>query len=81
VVLVKLEPGKTAAEAVAWMEKMDGPPPMTLSGGVTGIDPGVEAQVALDLTAGEYALVCFLPDRGDGKPHVMHGMITQITVR
>lgn len=81
VLLMKLEPGSTAAEAVAWMETMDGPPPMTLAGGVTGIDPGVEAQVTLDLAPGEYGLVCFLPDRGDGKPHVMHGMITQITVR
>ena len=34
----------------------------------------------VDLEPGEYALICFIPDDKDGKPHVAHGMISQITV-
>ena len=36
--------------------------------------------VELELQAGEYALLCFIPDARDGAPHVAHGMIEQITV-
>lgn len=79
-VLMKLAPGKTAAEAAAWVEKMEGPPPMSLAGGVTSLDPGVSVSATVDLEPGEYALLCFVPDHGDGKPHVAHGMISQITV-
>jgi hypothetical protein len=30
--------------------------------------------------AGGAALLCCLPDANDGKPHVMHGMMKQVTV-
>ncbi len=30
----------------------------------------------VNLPAGEYARLCFLPDAGDGKTPVEHGMIT-----
>ena len=80
-VVMKLAPGKTAADAAAWIHKMEGPPPMELAGGITGIDPGLEAQTTADFEPGEYALLCFLPDKGDGRPHLAHGMITQITVK
>lgn len=79
-VLMKLAPGRTAAEAAAWVERMEGPPPMSLAGGVTSLDPGVQATTTVDLEPGEYALICFIPDDKDGKPHVAHGMISQITV-
>ena len=42
---------------------------------------GVVNDVVVDLTPGEYALLCFVPDAGDGKPHVAHGMVRQVTVR
>ncbi len=35
----------------------------------------------VDLAPGEYAIVCFLPDAKDGKPHFVHGMIQQIKGR
>ena len=35
----------------------------------------------VDLEPGEYGLFCFLPDAKDGKPHVAHGMVKQITVK
>lgn len=80
-VIMKLAPGKTAADVAAWVERRDGPPPMRLAGGVTGIDPGLEAVISADFEPGEYALLCFLPDKADGRPHLAHGMVTQITVK
>jgi uncharacterized cupredoxin-like copper-binding protein len=32
------------------------------------------------LTPGRYAIVCFVPDAKDGKPHEMHGMVREFTV-
>ncbi|MGZ8377937.1 MAG: hypothetical protein ACXW61_11675 [Gemmatirosa sp.] len=79
--IARLLPGKTAAQALQWVESgMKGPPPMELVGGATGLAKGRGMQFTADFTAGEYALLCFLPDAKDGKPHVAHGMIKQITV-
>lgn len=38
------------------------------------------AAALLSLTPGQYAMVCFLPDVKDGKPHHAHGMIKAFTV-
>ena len=79
--IARLLPGKTAAEALKWVETgMQGPPPMELVGGTTGLAQGRGMQFTADFTPGEYALLCFLPDKADGKPHVAHGMMKQITV-
>lgn len=79
--IARLLPGKTAAEALQWVESgMKGPPPMELVGGATGLAKGRGMQFTADFAEGEYALLCFLPDAKDGKPHVAHGMIKQITV-
>jgi hypothetical protein len=63
------------------MEKMDGPPPGKALGGVAGIAPGMSQSFTADFTPGNYALICFLPDATDGKPHFVHGMIQQIAVK
>ena len=75
-----LAPGKTAMELAAWAEKQDGPPPGMPVGGVTGLAKGEWNDITLNLAPGEYALICFLPDAGDGKAHVAHGMVKQFTV-
>ena len=80
VFLVKLNEGRTAADIVAWVDKMEGPPPGMPFGGTTGIATGGENIVSVDLAAGEYALLCFIPDAKDGKSHVQHGMMKQVTV-
>ena len=49
-------------------------------GGVSTIDPGVAAVVELRLEPGEYAIACFVPDTGDGRPHLKHGMIQPLTI-
>lgn len=81
VFVARLAPGKTAADALAWVERMQGPPPLEPLGGVVGLATGAANDIPLDLTPGEYALFCFLPDARDGKPHVAHGMVRQLTVR
>lgn len=75
-----LAPGKTAKELAAWAEKPEGPPPGMPIGGITGLSKGEWNDIALTLAPGEYALICFLPDAADGKPHHAHGMITQFSV-
>jgi uncharacterized cupredoxin-like copper-binding protein len=80
VVLVRLDAGKGPMDFASWGEKMTGPPPGKLSGGVSGIMPGAHAYVDLDLPPGEYGLICFVPDMKDGKGHYRHGMIKKITV-
>mgnify|MGYP002780609300 CR=1 FL=1 len=80
VVIVKLQPGKTAHDMLAFMAKPAGSPPGTIVGGNTPMAKGQRNQITVDFTPGEYALLCFVPDAGDGKPHFLHGMVQQITV-
>jgi len=80
VVLAELAPGKTVQDLLAWMEKQEGPPPGKPIGGVAGLMPGTAAVFPVDLAPGEYAMICFLPDAKDGKPHFAHGMVRQIKV-
>jgi len=79
--LVQLAPSATVADFMKWMEKMEGPPPGKPLGGVAGMEPGMSEYFRADFTPGNYALICFLPDAGDGKPHFAHGMIQQTMVR
>jgi hypothetical protein len=79
-VLARLAPGKKAEDLPAWVEKPVGPPPGEPIGGVPAIEKGATAYVTVNFTPGDYALVCFLPDAKDGKPHFTHGMVKQIHV-
>jgi plastocyanin len=58
-----------------------GPVPWTPSGGVAGLVPGKTASIALNLTAGNYAFICFVPDAASGKPHAALGMVQAVTVK
>lgn len=80
VLIVRLEPGKKVEDFLAWTEKMGGPPPGVPVNGIGGMAPGTRAYITNDFTPGNYGLICFVPDAGDGKPHFMHGMIQQITI-
>jgi len=80
IALVRLNPGKEPIDFAAWGEKQEGPAPGALFGGVSGMMPGTHAFAMVDLPAGDYALLCFLPDGKDGKPHFMHGMAKKIKV-
>jgi plastocyanin len=79
--LLKLAPGKSVADFAAWdAGGMKGPPPAEPIGGVVALDQGSSATFTADLTAGDYGLLCFVPDAKDGRPHLAHGMIKTIRV-
>jgi uncharacterized cupredoxin-like copper-binding protein len=81
-VLLRLAPGKTVKDFGTWATTggMKGPPPALPLGGVAVIDHGESGVFTADLAPGDYGLICFVPDSKDGKPHLMHGMMKQITV-
>ena len=80
VFLARLDPGKKAQDIPTWLMKMDGPPPAEPMGGVPAMAPKMVSYFTADFTPGDYALICFLPDEKDGKPHFTHGMIQQFHV-
>ena len=77
----QLMPGKTAADITKYVEGgMQGPPPIMPLGGVSAMSAGMASFYEVDLKPGDYAIVCFLEDAKDGKPHYTHGMIQQIKI-
>ena len=80
--ILKLAPGKTAADLPAWFRNPQGPPPVIREsglGGVAALAPNLDAYFRSDLTPGEYVLFCFVT-APDGRPHTDHGMIQQIRI-
>ena len=78
--------GKTFEDAKAALtseQEPEGPPPVDFEKGVfTAVfghgDSGI---VEVDLPAGDYAVICFMPDQGTaGPPHVAKGMIKELVV-
>lgn len=91
-VLMKLAPGKTVEDVRTWMNPerprradaaADPPPPLeslgTLAGGIASIAPGMESFFEATFSPGEYVLVC-MTTAPDGRSHIEHGMIRQISV-
>jgi uncharacterized cupredoxin-like copper-binding protein len=59
-----------------------GPPPFEWAGGYQAIMPGATGWATLDLTPGEYTLICFVPSPANqGKPHFALGMFRPFTVK
>lgn len=78
--VVRLAPGKTLDDLAAWIKNPQGPPPVNALAGISAIVPGTTAYFAADLTPGNYAFLCFIPDAKDGKPHLDHGMVKQFKI-
>ncbi len=55
-------------------------PPFVAVTGAAPMSPGNTVWPVLDLVAGDYLTVCFIPDPETGKPHVMLGMYGVFTV-
>jgi uncharacterized cupredoxin-like copper-binding protein len=78
--LVRLSDGKTVDDLVAafndspvlpdWAEEVGGPNPP---------EAGQGSEAIVNLEAGNYALICTVPDR-QGVPHIQHGMVKALTV-
>ena len=85
--VLKLE-GITAQQALEIFtappggEAPSGPPPFKDSGGFQAIMPGQSGWTTLDLQAGEYIAICFVPSpANDFAPHLALGMMTSLTVQ
>jgi len=84
VAIVRLAPGKTMQDFQAFVSQPgppSGPPPIIPAGGGQGLTRGQTNYLHLNLPAGNYVALCFIPDPGSGKPHVALGMLTTFTVR
>jgi uncharacterized cupredoxin-like copper-binding protein len=55
-------------------------PPFEAIGGVAPMTPGETNYAVLDLAAGDYIAICFVPDAETGMPHFAMGMIAGFTV-
>lgn len=86
-VVLKLK-GVAAAQVVQALSappgsaRPPGPPPFEWAGGSQVIMPGATGWATLDLTAGEYTLVCFIPSPANqGKRHMALGMFLPFSVK
>jgi hypothetical protein len=79
VAFIKINPGMTLDDVMAWAETYEDQPFVT-HGGVPGIAPGQAADAHVTFTPGEWVALCFIPDANDGAPHVVHGMMLPFTI-
>jgi hypothetical protein len=79
---VKLKPGSTIEDARRFFKTEKGEAPFDESQtfNTAVIDAGDSQSVDVDLEAGKYALLCFVPDRAGGPPHAVKGMISEAVV-
>ena len=79
--LIRLEEGKTMADLMQALKTTHGALPAWAVdvGGPNTPVPGEETAATLDLEAGKYVLICVIPGK-DGVPHVMKGMVRELTV-
>jgi hypothetical protein len=79
-VILKVLPGHTVAQALTWFAKLPPGAPAALPvGGTTGISTGRPVLVPARLTPGQYVLVCWMST--NGKNHFELGMQQAFTVR
>ncbi len=75
--------GSTFSDVEKFFKTDKGRPPIDFEKGVgtSVIDGGIAQNIELDLPAANYALVCFIPDRKGGKPHIAKGMIEEVAIK
>lgn len=78
-----IKSGKTIADVREYLETEKGEDPLENRSTFTTavIDGGGKQSLELDLKKGSYALLCFVPDRKGGPPHVVKGMVSEAQVR
>src|SRR5262249_9162949 len=80
--IVRFAPGKGMKDFGAWAaSKFQGPPPGDAIGGVAALANGQSATFPTDLTPGNYAMLCFIPDGKDAKMHLEHGMVKEFAAK
>ena len=81
-VIAQLADGATVQDVIAYESAprpRTPPQPYTLVTGTSFIDPGGEGRLDLDLEAGEYVAICFIP-APTGEAHFALGMVHPFTV-
>ncbi len=83
IIIVKLLPGKTLDDVMAFLQTYEGEPPVedAAAGEVAVMGPGQTGWVNLDLSAGDYVALCHVPDAATGKEHAAMGMIQFFSVK
>ena len=79
--IVRIDKGRTMADFAEAMKK-PGPLPAwaTEVGGPNPAPPGGKAEATLSLEEGHYVMMCLIPSPGSPVPHVMKGMMGELTV-
>ena len=79
---LRLNDGVTAQQFEEALKQGEGPAlAMTQQmGGVGAVAPGGSAQAVINLTAGDYVILCLIPSPGDQLPHHAKGMVKTLTV-
>ncbi len=81
VIVIKLDSAKTLDDFMKFMETYKGDLPAEPVGGIASVRPGTTNYFEVNLSPGEYVLICFVSDSKDGKPHVSHGMLQRLTIQ
>jgi hypothetical protein len=79
-----LKPGKTVADVKAFLKKEKGQPPVDFKNAIRTpvLDAKSRQIVEVEFAKkGNYALLCFVPDRNGGKPHAFKGMVAEAAVK
>jgi hypothetical protein len=80
-VVYRLAPGKTVEDVTGFFSAPAGPPPSTPAGGTNAYSVAQRGNVHLNLAAGNYVAICFVPDANTGAPHFALGMVQAFTVQ
>jgi len=59
----------------------DAAPPFEAAGGTAALGAGQTGWMDLNLPAGDYVTLCFVPDPATGKAHAEMGMMTPFSVK
>ncbi|MEP6491800.1 MAG: hypothetical protein ABJF01_03935 [bacterium] len=79
--LMRFLPGKSMKDLGEFSKTLAGPPPVDGLGGIAGEAKGMTQYFTVDLSPGNYVLICFVPDAKDGKAHIEHGMTKEFTIK
>ena len=81
-ILARLDDGYTLDSLTAFMQKDPAgvPPFATWRGAANAVLAGDSTGSTVDLPAGRYALLCFIPDPATGAPHIVKGMLRELIV-
>ncbi|MFC4453905.1 hypothetical protein [Deinococcus sonorensis] len=79
--ILQIAPGKTLDDISKYVASPEGAPPFIFAGGAQAVTSGHTSYAQLNLKAGNYVLVCFLPSpTHKGMPHMALGMVRPFTV-